>query len=248
MLYFQIGPLDQGYWPDGLLTPPSDKALKWDIKKTKLMGFNMIRKHIKIESKRSEFLNFFRTLQMFGFRWYYWTDKLGILVWQDFPCISDTFNMEENTLKEAQDNFKAEARRWMSQLSHHPSIILWVVFNEGWGQHDTVATTHMVMDTDPSRLVTCASGWTDHEVGHVVDVHVYPGPVINIFPEETQVHAIDPRRAAVVGEMWGVSMVVKGHLWYGDGNIVPDPRGTIDSEEEFLDKYQIAIEYVKRFL
>ena len=163
-------------------------------------------------------------------------------MWQDFPCISDTISMEQECFTDAQYNFKAEARRWMGQLQQHPSIIVWVVFNEGWGQHDSLATTRMVMDTDPSRLVTCASGWTDHPLGHLVDVHVYPGPVTNIIPEETQIYAIDPSRAAVVGEMWGVTRVLKGHGWFGNDFIVPDPRGTLESEEEFLEQYSAAIE------
>ena len=103
-----------------------------------------------------------------------------MLVWQDFPSISDTINMEKAD-QVTKDVFKTEVKVWMKQLRNHPSIILWVVFNEGWGQHDTVDLTNLVMETDPSRLVTCASGWTDHPVGHVVDVHAYPGPVKNMM-------------------------------------------------------------------
>ena len=115
-----------------------------------------------------------------------------MLVWQDFPSITDTINMEKaNSI--TKDVFKNEAKVWMNQLRNHPSIILWVVFNEGWGQHDTIKLTSLVMEADPSRLVTCASGWTDHPVGHVVDVHVYPGPVVNVFPEQTKVgHTVFP--------------------------------------------------------
>jgi len=226
-LDFQIGLLDQGYWPDGILTAPTDDALKWDIEQTKNMGFNMIRKHIKVEPKR----------------WYYWADKLGMLVWQDFPSITDTINMEKaNSI--TKDVFKNEAKVWMNQLRNHPSIILWVVFNEGWGQHDTIKLTSLVMEADPSRLVTCASGWTDHPVGHVVDVHSYPGPVKNIkmlfFKEK--LYAVDENRLAVVGEMWGKNRAIPGHNWFGDDFILPDPRGIIESEEQFLKDYEAAID------
>ena len=146
-LTFQLGLLDQGYWPDGILTPPTEEAMKWDMEQTQKMGFNMIRKHIKIESKRFVvkwiFITNFNIYLLF--RWYYWTDKLGLLVWQDFPCITDTISMEE-AAGEAREGFRREARRWLDQLGHHPSIILWVVFNEGWGQHDTVSLTNMVME------------------------------------------------------------------------------------------------------
>ena len=119
LLPFQLGPLDQGYWPDGILTPPTEEALKWDLEQTKILGFNMVRKHIKIESAR----------------WYYWADKMGLLVWQDFPCISD--KQKPENLPEAKVNFEKEYTAWIEQHWNHPSIILWVVFNEAWGQFDT---------------------------------------------------------------------------------------------------------------
>ena len=219
---FQVGPLDQGYWPDGILTAPSDQALKWDLEQTKLMGFNMVRKHIKIESRR----------------WYYWADKLGLIVWQDFPSISDTI---PHISQSARDQFQREAVRWLDQLQSSPSILLWVVFNEGWGQHDTVSLTNLVMETDPDRLVCSASGWTDHQVGHVIDVHVYPGPSLNLVPEERRIRARDPSRLAVVGEMWGKSRPILGHNWFGDHMILPDPRGVIQSEDQFISEYEEAV-------
>ena len=120
-------------------------------------------------------------------RWYYWTDKLGILVWQDFPSITDTAVIrtdDELNFKQEYTRFKSFdyktvltiSCRWMSQLYNHPSIILWVVFNEAWGQHNTVSVTENVMSLDHTRLVTGASGWTDFPVGHIADLHVYPGP------------------------------------------------------------------------
>ena len=158
-LKFQLGPLDQGYWPDGILTPPTEEALKWDLQEIKRLGFNMVRKHIKVESAR----------------WYYWTDRMGLLVWQDFPSISDVHNTG-GISAEYRDNFAVEYTRWMEQRGNQPSIILWVVFNEAWGQFDTVEVTKDVMARDPSRLVTCASGWDDFPVGNITDLHVYPGP------------------------------------------------------------------------
>ena len=222
LLPFQVGPLDQGYWPDGILTAPSEEALKWDLEQTKMMGFNMVRKHIKIESRR----------------WYYWTDKLGLIVWQDFPSITDTL---PHIPQSARDQFKSEALCWLAQLQSHPSIFLWVVFNEGWGQHDTIELTELVMETDPHRLVSCASGWTDHPVGHVVDVHVYPGPTLNALGGEKRIIAQDPTRLAVVGEMWGKSRAILGHNWHGDHMILPDPRGVIESAGQFIVEYAEAV-------
>ena len=219
---FQVGPLDQGYWPDGILTPPSEEALKWDLEQTKLMGFNMVRKHIKIESRR----------------WYYWADKLGLLVWQDFPSITDTLPLIPQS---ARDQFRSEAGRWLHQLQPHPSIVLWVVFNEGWGQHDTQDVTEFVMAADPSRLVSCASGWTDFPVGHTVDVHVYPGPSLNVIPDTTRIYAVDPSRLAVVGEMWGKSRAMQGHNWFGDQMVVQDPRGVIASADQFITEYSQVV-------
>jgi len=219
LLPFQLGPLDQGYWPDGILTPPTEDALKWDLEQTKRLGFNMVRKHIKIESAR----------------WYYWADKMGLLVWQDFPCISDKQNPGD--LPEAQENFEREYTAWIEQHWNHPSIILWVVFNEAWGQFDTVEVTLAVMKKDPTRLVTCASGWDDFPVGHIADAHVYPGPSNN----GSKYAPADTNRAAVVGELWGQSKIPWGHCWFGDKAAEKDPRGGFKTEEEFLAHYDAAI-------
>lgn len=219
LLPFQLGPLDQGYWPDGLLTPPTEEALKWDLEQTKILGFNMVRKHIKIESAR----------------WYYWTDKMGLLVWQDFPCISD--KQSPGDLPEAKINFEREYTAWVEQHWNHPSIILWVVFNEAWGQFDTEKVTLAVMKKDPSRLVTCASGWNDFPVGHIADAHVYPGPSNG----GTKYAPADPNRAAVVGELWGQSKIPWGHCWFGDKAAEDDPRGGFKTEKEFLEHYEAAI-------
>jgi len=220
LLPFQAGPLDQGFWPDGLYTPPSDEAIQWDLAQTLALGFNVIRKHIKIESSR----------------WYYWADRLGLLVWQDFPSMSDIAIIKD----EDKMNFITEYTRWMQQLGNHPSIIKWVCFNEGWGQFDTEDVALDVSSLDPSRLVTAASGWVDHDVGHIIDLHVFPGPSNNGMTFAKP----DPHRAAVIGEMWGQSMIPWGHCWYGDKDAQDDPRGGFKSVEEYVRAYDLAVEEI----
>lgn len=181
---FQIGPLDQGFWPDGLHTAPTDDALRWDIEFTRKLGFNMLRKHIKVEPAR----------------FYYWADKLGILVWQDMPS-PGTRPLENEQWKK---QFEHELKRMLQSRGNSPSIIMWVVWNEAWGQYDTERLTAWVRDMDPSRLVNNASGWHDRNVGDVVDMHRYPGPG-SPNPE--------PERAAVLGEFGGLGLKVEGHMW-----------------------------------
>jgi len=193
---FQIGPLDQGFWPDGLYLAPTDEALRYDIEVTKQLGFNMTRKHVKIEPAR----------------WYYWCDKLGLLVWQDMPS-------GDNKTAEAKQQFEAELRQMIEQFRNHPSIIMWVVFNEGWGQHDTERYVELVKGLDPSRLVNNASGWTDKRVGDVLDIHSYPGPAA---PKP------EPNRAGVLGEFGGLGLGVDGHTWTSKHW---GYRGTSSSEE-----------------
>jgi hypothetical protein len=179
---FQIGPLDQGFWPDGIYLAPTDEALRYDIEATRKLGFNMARKHVKVESDR----------------WYYWADKLGLLVWQDMPAGDTTKDRPQ---------FRQELTRLVQGMGNHPSIIMWVVINEGWGQGDaadTKAQVDLVRKLDPSRLIDNASGWSDHKCGDVIDMHSYPGPG-SPRPEES--------RAAVLGEFGGLGLPLKGHLW-----------------------------------
>ncbi|MHB9008294.1 MAG: glycoside hydrolase family 2 protein, partial [Limisphaerales bacterium] len=178
---FQIGTLDQGFWPDGIYTAPTDAALRYDLEVLKELGFNLVRKHVKVEPAR----------------WYYWCDKLGLLVWQDMPS-------GNNGTEASRRQFEAELESMIRGLRHHPSIILWVVFNEGWGQYDTERLTRWVKDLDPSRLVSNASGWTDRQVGDVIDLHMYPGP--GSPPPEAA-------RAAVLGEFGGLGLAIEGHTW-----------------------------------
>jgi len=178
---FQIGALDQGFWPDGLYTAPSDEALKSDLTLLKSAGFNLARKHVKIEPDR----------------WYYWCDKLGLLVWQDMPS-------GNNSTPAGQREFESELLHMVNDLYNHPSVVVWVLFNEGWGQYDTQRLTQRLKTLDPSRLVNNASGWTDMRVGDIVDVHNYPGP---------SAPQTEPRRAAVLGEFGGLGLVIEGHTW-----------------------------------
>jgi hypothetical protein len=178
---FQLGLLDQGYWPDGLYTAPTDAALCFDIEAAKRLGFNLLRKHVKAEPDR----------------WYYHADRLGMLVWQDMPS-------GDNDTPASRAGFAAELAHIVDALRNHPAIIMWVLFNEGWGQHSTQPYTAWLKSHDPSRLVDNASGWADAGVGDVVDRHSYPAPTM--APRE-------PRRAVVLGEFGGLGLPVLGHLW-----------------------------------
>lgn len=217
--YFQFGPLDQGWWPDGLYTAPTDEALRFDIEMTKRLGYNMARKHVKVEPDR----------------WYYWCDKLGLLVWQDMPSGDkhakwDPFgkfdNSEITRSQESSENYNKEWKAIIDALRNHPSIVMWVPFNEGWGQANTVAVTKWTMEYDPSRLVNCASGGNDFPVGHVLDVHRYPGPFL---PK------ITPERAAVLGEYGGLGLPIEGHTWLDKGNW---GYRSFKSKEELADAYE----------
>jgi hypothetical protein len=188
---FQVGPLDQGFWPDGLYTAPTDAALKFDVEITKKLGFNMTRKHVKVEPER----------------WYYWCDKLGLLVWQDMPSGDKSMEPGKGEMQKepkAAAQFQKELGRMIEGRYNHPCIVLWVVFNEGWGQFDTQRLTPWVKEQDPTRLVTCASGWNDFPTGDAIDAHIYPGPGM---PKT------EPGRAAVLGEFGGLALKVDGHTW-----------------------------------
>ena len=203
---FHLGPLDQGFWPDGLYTAPTDEALRFDIEKIKAYGYNMVRKHIKVEPQR----------------WYYWADKLGVMVWQDMPSMNSyTSNPKPN--EEAA--FKSELIQMVEEHWNSPSIVMWVVFNEYQGQHDVTDLVNMVMEKDPTRMVNQGSGGPFENAGHILDFHAYPPPTA---PESsTQVRAC--------GEFGGIGYNIEGHLW--------DPSRVmqyivVENEEEYLSTYE----------
>ncbi len=194
--FFMVGPLDQGFWPDGLYTAPTDKALRYDIEVTKRLGFNMARKHVKVEPAR----------------WYYWCDKLGLLVWQDMPSGDGYIGGADPDLArtpESAAQYDAELKAMVEANRNSPSIVVWVPFNEGWGQFDTARVTTMLKELDPTRLVDSASGWTDRGTGDLSDWHVYPGP--GAPPSEAT-------RASVLGEFGGLGLPLKGHTWQSEKN------------------------------
>jgi beta-galactosidase/beta-glucuronidase len=198
--YFQFGPLDQGWWPDGLYTAPTDEALKSDIVKTKELGFNLIRKHVKVEPAR----------------WYYHCDKEGILVWQDMPSgdsgpewqTEQYFNGQDaNRSAESEENYRAEWKAIIDFLYSNPCVVSWIPFNESWGQFKTVEIVNWTKQFDPSRLVNPASGGNFYPVGDILDIHNYPEPKMTLY---------DGNRVCVLGEYGGIGLAVEGHLWLKD--------------------------------
>lgn len=207
--YFHNGLLDQGYWPDGLYTAPSDDALVYDIQLAKDMGFNMLRKHIKVECDR----------------WYYHCDRLGMLVWQDMPSGGGRYNLLTisaplitgihlkdshyrlfaRTDPDGRDSFRQELEEMIRQLQNCPCIVLWVPFNEGWGQFDAKQITRLVRKLDPTRLIDHASGWHDQGVSDVRSLHVYFKPY-RFRPDKKG-------RAVVLSEFGGYNLPVAGHTW-----------------------------------
>ena len=193
---FQFGPLDQGWWPDGLYTAPTDAALRYDIEVTKELGMNMLRKHVKIEPRR----------------FYYWCDKLGVMVWQDMPSGDKYIGRKDEDITRSQESdkqFQFELQRLIDTRYNHPAIVMWVPFNEGWGQYKTAWISGWIKGYDPSRLVDNASGWKDRQVGDVHDIHAYPGPAA---PPNEEL------RAAVLGEFGGLGLPVPGHNWQEEKN------------------------------
>lgn len=199
---FQFGPLDQGWWPDGLYTAPTDEALRYDIQKTKDFGYNMIRKHIKVEPAR----------------WYTYCDQIGIIVWQDMP--SGDRNPEWQNRKyfegtemkrsaESEATYRKEWKEIMDCLYSYPCIGTWVPFNEAWGQFKTPEIVEWTKQYDPSRLVNPASGGNHYTCGDMLDLHNYPAPEMYLY---------DAQRATVLGEYGGIGLVLKEHLWEPDRN------------------------------
>ncbi len=218
---FQIGPLDQGWWPDGLYTPATDAAIQFDIETLKKFGFNMLRKHVKVESAR----------------YYYWCDKLGLMVWQDVPSAmtESTPGVKRGAPDDATfppadaANFERELKAEIENLKNVPSIVVWVPFNEGWGEHNTNEILKMVKALDPSRLVDGPSGWEDRGFGDMKDMHNYPGP--DMFP-------VMADRVSVLGEFGGLGYPIEGHLWWNKRNW---GYRTYQSQAELQNAYEDVI-------
>ncbi|QRQ99801.1 sugar-binding domain-containing protein [Dyadobacter sandarakinus] len=222
----QVGLLDQGYWPDGILTAPTEAALKSDLEFTKRAGFNQIRKHMKTEPQR----------------FYYWADKLGLLVWQDMPAI--WYPQEDTTRTHAA--FRTELKAIIDEHYNAPSIITWVPFNENWGAFDVKEITDWVKQYDPSRLVNGNSGFNnnpdyqkaygDPGNGDFVDTHIYIGPRNASVP--------DDKRAASLGEFGGLGLFVKGHMWPVENNAY-DYEPT---KQALSDRYLLLMDQVEQLM
>ena len=231
---FQYGPLDQGWWPDGLYTAPTDEALKFDIVETKAMGFNMIRKHIKVEPAR----------------WYHYCDSIGMLVWQDMPS-GDLGNhweprpgvlgrgTDKDRTPESEGYYRKEWNAIMDALYNYPSIVVWTPFNEAWGQFKTAEITDWTMKKDPSRLINSASGGNFYAVGHLVDLHNYPDPAMP-RPE-----IFGGKHALVLGEFGGLGLPVDNHVWQQKDNWGYQSFKTADdlfkTYSSFMDKMEDLI-------
>ena len=207
---FLLATLDQGYWPDGIHTAPTDAALKFDIQKTKDLGFNTIRKHIKVEPAR----------------WYYWTDRIGLMVWQDMPALPTDRNDKLSAAEKA--SFREDVTAIVQQLDGMTSIIGWIPFNEGWGQWSIPAAAELaaqIKQLDPSRLVDARSGANccdmkgDPHAGDVYDVHEYQGPGLP---------SPDAERAAIDGEHGGLTLGIPGHVW---PNTAINPYGAVKDRD-----------------
>ena len=194
---YMYGPLDQGWWPDGLLTPPSYEAMVYDLQVMKDFGMNMVRKHIKLENDL----------------WFDWCDRNGLVVWQDMPsgCGSGAIG----NLEYAMQNFYRENEALIEATRHHPCIGAWVVWNEGWGQHADRGMAHtmkavngvIAANHDPGRFVHAVTGWTDVEMGDFLDVHSYPAP-------NAATNALN-ERVASCGEFGGINLFIEDHMWAG---------------------------------
>ena len=222
----QLGLLDQGYWPDGIYTAPSDDALKYDIEESKKAGFNLIRKHMKTEPQR----------------WYYWCDKLGLMVWQDMPCI---WYQDEDT-SVVRSRFRNEWKEIIDEHYNAPSIITWVPFNENWGAFDVKEITNWTKQYDPSRLVNSNTGFNNNPSyqkaygdpgnGDYIDTHIYVGPYGASKP--------DDKRAASLGEFGGVGLFVRDHLF----PVANNAYDMMATKEELTNKYVLLLNEVEQLV
>ncbi len=227
---FQYGPLDQGWWPDGLYTPPTEEAMVHDLKVTQELGFNMVRKHVKVECAR----------------WYYHCDKMGLLVWQDMPTGNRHPTHDDRVAAEDPEDWKRPAdtaAQWereykaVMRMTHpFPSVIMYVPHNEGWGQFDTLRIAKLTKRLDPTRLVNEVSGWTLRGGGDVIDLHIYPGPGM-------EPAAQNPGRAVVLGEFGGLGLPLTEHLWWADKRNWG--YRTYQSKDELFANYQKLLQNLR---
>ena len=231
-ILFQIGPLDQGWWPDGLYTAPSSEALTWDIKATKDLGFNMIRKHIKVEPAQ----------------WYYACDRLGMMVWQDMPSIGyyngrsqwgqgeDCYGAGTDYWARNESNMANYYKEWgeiIAQLKKFQSIVVWVPFNEAWGQFDSVRIGKEVERKDPTRTVDYHSGWLDQGEGSFRSLHVYFRPYV--------FHKDKKNRCVILSEFGGYGHKVQGHTWGDDTFEYKGFKSREELTEAVVDLYEKQI-------
>ena len=218
--YFHYGPLDQGWYPDGLYTAATEEAMRYDLLVTKQLGFNMIRKHVKVEPDR----------------WYYLCDSLGLLVWQDMPSgdygnqwepYKDNGGTDKQRSAASAANFYNEWREIVEQCGQHPCVVVWVPFNEGWGQFETKKVAAFTKEIDPTRLVNPASGGNHRACGDLFDLHHYPQPTKPLT---------DLARVNVLGEYGGIGLPLPGHLWKEDQN-----WGYV----KFQNRREVTDEYIK---
>ncbi|UZR97823.1 glycoside hydrolase family 2 protein [Chondrinema litorale] len=231
---FQYGPLDQGWWPDGLYTAPTDEALKFDIVKTKEMGFNMIRKHVKVEPAR----------------WYYYCDMLGMLVWQDMPSgdqgsrwnnrpgiTGAGYDMDRSAASE--EIYRTEWESIMDALYNFPSIVVWVPFNEAWGQFKTKEIVEWTAKLDPTRLVNEASGGNFHYSGDIIDLHNYPDPAM------PDAKIFGGKQVVVLGEFGGLGLPLEGHIWQEKDNW---GYRTFKTKDELKNRYAKLMEELAKLV
>ena len=226
---FNMGTLDQGYWPDGLYTPPSEEAMIYDIQKLKDLGFNTIRKHIKVEP----------------FRYYYQCDKIGMLLWQDMPSGDLTGGKWEpqklnggedaDRSQESKDNHLKEWAEILDNLKFFQCIIVWIPFNEAWGQFETEKVVEFTQEKDSLRLINAASGGNHRVCGNFIDLHSYPGPA-QFFMEESLIN--------VLGEYGGLGLEIKGHTWKDDNW----GYAVFESKEEVTERYEQYINDLIKFI
>lgn len=209
---FMMATLDQGFWPDGLYTAPTDEALAYDLRMHKQMGFNAVRKHIKVEPDR----------------WFYWADRLGLMVWQDMPAMTAGVNPDAASRAE----YEREMKQMIDEHISSPSVVMWVTFNEGWGQYDEARIADQAKSWDPTRLVNSMSGinlGVDGGTGDIIDEHGYPSPALPPNP--------DGKRALVSGEYGGLGLAVPGHAWSVQQSYVDvDPAAYTDDYLARLDE------------